>query len=412
MNRKFSALLMGAFLWSAFSVLAQSQDPAAAQLPDGTGRELVITKCSVCHGLDQVIERRATPEEWRRTVGMMVNAFDAPLTPQEAATVSDYLARSFPGEAPPPLQPDNVTVDIREWEVPWKRTQPRDPSVSPDGTVWFVGQGGHYVANLNPATGEFKRYDLEPGAGPHTQVLDEEGNVWFTGNLKGYIGKLDPKTGDIQKFPMPDPDAGDPHTLAFDEDGTLWFTVQRGSFVGKLEPDTGEVRLAKVSGTNARPYGILVDPEGYPWFAQRGVSRIGRIEPTSMEIQNFPLAHPDTRDRRITRTPDGYIWYGDYGRGYLGRLDPNTGEVKEWQSPAQERSQPYAMAADDKGRIWYVESGITPSRLVGFDPQREKFFSVTEIPSMGRVRNMVFDPKTRSFWFGTDTNTIGRARVP
>jgi virginiamycin B lyase len=40
-------------------------------------------------------------------------------------------------------------------------------------------------------------------------------------------------------------------------------------------------------------------------------------------------------------------------------------------------------------------------------------FSVTEIPSSGgSLRHMVFDPKTRSLWFGTDANTIGRAVLP
>jgi len=30
----------------------------------------------------------------------------------------------------------------------------------------------------------------------------------------------------------------------------------------------------------------------------------------------------------------------------------------------------------------------------------------------GTVRYMIFDPKTRLIWFGTDVNTIGRAQVP
>jgi virginiamycin B lyase len=60
-----------------------------------------------------------------------------------------------------------------------------------------------------------------------------------------------------------------------------------------------------------------------------------------------------------------------------------------------------------------VETGVQPNRLVGFDPKTEKFFSMTPIPSGGgTIRYMVFDPKTRMIWFGSDNNTIGRAQVP
>ena len=30
----------------------------------------------------------------------------------------------------------------------------------------------------------------------------------------------------------------------------------------------------------------------------------------------------------------------------------------------------------------------------------------------GTVRHMVYEPSTREIWFGTDTNTVGRAKIP
>src|SRR5438067_13874438 len=57
---------------------------------------------------------------------------------------------------------------IDEWPVPWQRTRPRDPYVDAQGKVWFVGQVGNYVAVLDPATSQFRRYELDPGTLPHT----------------------------------------------------------------------------------------------------------------------------------------------------------------------------------------------------------------------------------------------------
>ena len=81
--------------------------------------------------------------------------------------------------------------------------------------------------------------------------------------------------------------------------------------------------------------------------------------------------------------------------------------------PDGEDSLPYSMAVDDKDHIWFVESGLRPNRFVGFDPETEEFFSITEIESGGgTVRHMMFHEPSRSIWFGTDTNYIGRASVP
>jgi virginiamycin B lyase len=71
------------------------------------------------------------------------------------------------------------------------------------------------------------------------------------------------------------------------------------------------------------------------------------------------------------------------------------------------------MAVDDKDHLWFVESGLDPNRFVGFDPATEEFFSTTPIESGGgTVRHMHFHAPSRTIWFGADTNTIGRARIP
>ncbi|MER3423929.1 MAG: lyase, partial [Nitrospiraceae bacterium] len=76
-------------------------------------------------------------------------------------------------------------------------------------------------------------------------------------------------------------------------------------------------------------------------------------------------------------------------------------------------ARPYGMTVDDRDRLWFVETGPQPNRLVGFDPAASDFFSVTEIKSGGgAVRNMVFYRPAREIWFGTDANTIGRAKLP
>lgn len=304
-------------------------------------------------------------------------------------------------------------VDIKEWEVPWDQTRPRDPYVDQQHRVWFVGQGGDYIGLLDPEVGQFHQFKLDPGTGPHNLIVDREGQVWYAGNRTAHIGKLDPATGNITKYPMPDPRAFDPHTLVFGKNREIWFTVQQGNFVGHLDRATGHIQLMPLPTPQARPYGMVVDTAGSPWFTEFGTNQLGRIDPETHTVQEFSLTRSEARPRRLAVTPDNRIWYVDYAEGYLGSYDPKTGRIQEWPVPGGTGAKPYGMTVDSQDRVWFVETGSIPNRLVGFDTRTQTVISLTDIPSgAGTVRHMVYHQPTRTIWFGTDANTIGRAKVP
>jgi hypothetical protein len=50
--------------------------------------------CASCHSLEVVTKKQATRDEWREEVKAMVDR-GAALKPDEAAVVTDYLARNF-----------------------------------------------------------------------------------------------------------------------------------------------------------------------------------------------------------------------------------------------------------------------------------------------------------------------------
>ncbi len=304
-------------------------------------------------------------------------------------------------------------VAIEEWTVPYDASRPRDPYAASAEEIWFVGQRGHYLARLDAASGEFTRRELDDGAGPHNLIVGADGVVWYAGNLKGYIGRYDPMTGLIEKLAMPDPAARDPHTLIFDGDEShIWFTVQGGNFVGRLALADRAVDLIPVPTPNARPYGIVIAPDGAVWVALFGTSKLASVDPESLTLTEHPLPDAGTRPRRLAVTSAGQIYYVDYSRGYLGHLDPESGAVEEWLMPSGEGARPYGVAVDAEDRIWFVETGVSPNSFVGFAPEEERFFSVTHIPSgAGSVRHMDYHAPSESVWFGTDANTIGRARV-
>lgn len=56
--------------------------------------KLVQTVCASCHTLDLVTKKRASRDEWHAVVDKMVKA-GAPLTPDEAGAVAEYLAAKY-----------------------------------------------------------------------------------------------------------------------------------------------------------------------------------------------------------------------------------------------------------------------------------------------------------------------------
>lgn len=317
----------------------------------------------------------------------------------------------FPAQ--PRAQTETAAVSITEWAVPWAESRPRDPITAADGRVWFVGQRSDYVASLDPETGEFERIDLEPGAGPHNVIVGPDGALWYAGNRAMHIGRIDPATGEITRFPMPDERVRDPHTMIFGPTGHLWFTAQGANHLGRLDPATGEVDVIVVPTERARPYGIVIGPDGTPWVVAFGTNKLLSVNPETLALREHVLPRAEARPRRLGMTTDGAVWYVDYAAGHLGRFDPATEAFEEWAMPGGAESRPYAMAVDDRDRLWFFETGAMPNRLVGFDPATEAFIE-GGVPESGggTVRHMIFDPVTRALWFGTDTNTIGRAILP
>jgi mono/diheme cytochrome c family protein len=78
-------------------------------LPPGDGRDLTAAVCAGCHSLRPVLMLRDGPAGWKETVQEMVKR-GAPLLPQEAETVAQYLAKNL-GPAAGPM-PSGTAVSL------------------------------------------------------------------------------------------------------------------------------------------------------------------------------------------------------------------------------------------------------------------------------------------------------------
>ena len=320
-----------------------------------------------------------------------------------------------------PAAAQDNPLEPKEFTVPWGAAgRARDPIMDASGRVWFVGQQANYIAYLDPKTGQFKQYSIEPGTNPHNITLDERGGVWFTGNRNSRIVNLNPETGELKTYMMPDSTVRDPHTLIFDKNGIGWFSAQGSQRIGRFDRKTGEIKLWRPPADGppdpqTNPYGVVLASDGTPYINLWRSNRIATIDPKTLEYKEF--SHPDStmRARRIAITSDNQVYFGDY-RGILNHLDPKTGRFTEYPFPAGSGKQMYAHAQDDQDRIWVVDVGVQPNKMHVFDTKSKAW--VAEIPilsngaSRNTIRHMTYNKATRELWFGTDAGTIGKINVP
>ncbi|MBI3557116.1 MAG: cytochrome c [Deltaproteobacteria bacterium] len=91
-----------AFL-SALSLAPSHADESTFRLKNANGRDLVATKCITCHSLDYIpmnskfLDRKG----WDAEVRKMIKAMGAPINPDEAATIVEYLSKNYGRDNPP-----------------------------------------------------------------------------------------------------------------------------------------------------------------------------------------------------------------------------------------------------------------------------------------------------------------------
>src|SRR5581483_7265155 len=115
------AALIFTFL-AATSVQARqvgSTEPMAELLPDGQGKEIVLTTCTKCHNIDRIVHGHRYQDQWQSLVKQMISN-GAALNEDDMPVLVDYLAKNFPGVARPEaaVVPGPVEASIKEWKIP------------------------------------------------------------------------------------------------------------------------------------------------------------------------------------------------------------------------------------------------------------------------------------------------------
>jgi len=337
-----------------------------------------------------------------------------------------------------------------EWTLPPSGAMPY--GIAATGglpTIWFVEHTVSRLGRLDPTTGEIKEYQL-PAGRPWDIKLDTDpsGNfrsAWIsfyqkfappgTSVEEYYIGKYDGSDLHLFKIPI----AGDvkPRGIWLERDPMtpqldvkyVWIAME-GGYIGRLDPvnpqagSTWSFSYWKLP-SDAKPVSIIFVPMyGGVFYTDEGRDVIGFLNPyPSATLVEWPAyigaTKRDSNPWGIAVDKDGNIWFTEAGspdgRSRIGKLNPYTNVLTEYRIPT-DNAEPRGILVDNvdelgrlrpgfAGRIWIAEH--RGNKIAKFDPEGNTFVEFTRAVSgapHGLAMDLTASPK---IWF-TDE---GGARI-
>jgi len=412
---------------------------APPNLPDGAGKQIVLTKCSACHGAQQVAGARQDRARWERTIADMRlyiqgSSLAKDLTDEEAKVLLDYLATNMSARGgqekakPDPnsrlprtlMTGDQLKYKVVEFLLPKPEVEPHEIAVDAQGNAWITQRTGGKLGRLDVKTLEYQEFDPPPAASKTIRLngivsAPGGGQLWFLdGGPNRRWFNYDIKTAQFATYTLPKLKSGNAsgNTMRVHPNGTVWLNSIAANQVIRLNPTTEQFSVFDVpsgvkAGRTANPYGMAIDGSGKIWFVENAMNQMGRIDPVTGKIDEFEVPVKNAVPRKAGMDSEGNVWVGLHGAGILMKIDYKTTKMTLFTPPTEDAGV-YSVQGDPKSKlVWFSEQHV--DKIARFDPQTGTF---TEFPlpnAESDHRRIDIDPNqpNRIWWTGNTSGRIG-----
>ncbi len=420
-------------------------EEAAPNLPEGDGKKIAMTKCSICHTPGRIIGYQADRQRWKETVEdmkmyMQGSKTGVSLSDQEEATLMDYLGKNFaegeagrPRKAKPdpnsrlprtPLMGAATKYIAVELEIPNANTEPHEITVDSEGNGWVTQRRGGKLGRLDPKTLTYTEVAPPPAKSKSVQLnaiwAAPNNKLWFmdVGPNRRWL-TYDTKSKEFSVYNMTTKlrtGAAGGNTMRVHPNGTVWFNAIGNNTVIRLDPATKEFTGFEVpsgvkAGKSASPYGMAIAGDGKIWIAENAMNKMGRVDPITGKIDEFDIPVANAVPRKGGPDAEGNVWFGLHGAGKIMKIDYKTNKMSIY-TPPTENSGTYAVSVDMKHNlIWVAQQQA--DKIARFDPKTETF---TEFPLANAEedhRRIEVDQNNpnRVWWSGDLSNRMGYIEV-
>ena len=261
------------------------------------------------------------------------------------------------------------------------------------GNIWFANGTEGSPTKFDPETGKFFRFP-RPQDVPYSGdfiTLDTKGNVWSPHREGAF--KLDPITGKFTNYSVQPGKAN--YDIAADEEDKVWVSQPGGNDMLVVDSHTGKIDQLALNSVLSQDYEI--SPKDRELSASLGLT-----PNTATPLEKGPRRSAADREK-------GVIWVCEFFADRLAKIDAKTKKVTEYPLPHR-FSQPYSATVDLKDHTVWITM-LNSDRVAKFDPSTEKFTDYA-LPTRGtEIRHIQVDSSTNppTIWLPYDrTNKIAR----
>jgi len=393
--------------------------------PDDKGKELIFSRCFICHGFQtRMASVRRDADGWRDRVEFMRDAMHFNLswrfTDDDAQKVASYLNKLYGRDSVFPKSPADVPnyegslphfSDKRtdlvyvEYDMPAPNRMPFSAAPARDGGIWIPNFGdANKISRLDPKMGRIQDFSVSNRgtAAIHSAVPAPDGSVWLAEQGSNKLGRWDPVTKQITEYQdvyLPGYEGtesgGSRHTVRVDSQGIVWSS---GYPFTRFDPET---RTFHDFPEAKHTYSLALDGQGNVWFTDPGKGEIGRIDSKTLKVSESAPPTSGGYERRLAIDSEGVVWFGEYQTGKIARFDPRSEQFKEYDLPGGSDTFPYAIAIGSDHGIWY--SSYYEDIVGRLDPATGKVTAYAFPHSENTIREFFPDSKGR-IWYGSPSN--------
>ena len=400
-------------------------------LPAGLERQEFVLNCGTCHGIahSRVTVDGAFRDEslWGAGIAMMraMDAYSVIPPDFDDARYSEWLAEHLTADAasalplPPPPADDLLgRIVITEYELPQSDSLPHDLVIGPDGRVWITAFFYDQMWGLDPASGEYRRIDIDddPEVIAQARALEfaADGRLWIVNGGTNAVIRLDINTGEYEEFDV----QMYAHSLDLDTSGNVWVNdyFAKEERIAKVDAETGEVSIIGVPPANRPasegiplPYGLQVDSSDRLYSTQLAANTLVVYDTRSGDAELYEMPVENSGPRRPGLAPDGSLWIPEFNTGHITRFDPENGTF-ERVDLGMATIGAYDIEVDqNSGVVW--TTGSLDSSLFRYDPTSGRIDRIPFPTEPAYTRHLAIDSETGDVWSAYSSLPAAAPRV-
>tara|TARA_B100000315_G_scaffold252736_1_gene290116 strand:- start:7121 stop:8497 length:1377 start_codon:yes stop_codon:yes gene_type:complete len=220
-----------------------------------------------------------------------------------------------------------------------------------------------------------------------------------------------------------------PHGLAIDSKDRIWVTEAAGNSLAMFDPATKQLKEYRIPSTKGLPEieweydpkkketpkeavtiysvgspgNVIVDQNDVIWFVMHLGNSVVRFDPVKEEFTEYIIPIPNAQPYDLAADSKGRIWFVEKNSGNLSYIDLSN--QKTYEINMGKGSNMMGIAIDSEDNIWVGD--VTGNQIVRYNPSTKKLRKFPINVPLAQPGQMRFDEDGKLWFCSLRTKKLG-----